>query len=118
MIDDSYVEKLLKCNKGSSLVALWLWAKNYPEFNGDLEKAKEGFFFLAENLMRRGVLKLAHDGKFLSGSIENQLDVIENAWPDEYDEKVEEKDIDNLWWHVIAPAGAVWIYPDGDEAWT
>ncbi|HHT7696964.1 TPA: DUF596 domain-containing protein [Pasteurella multocida] len=29
-----------------------------------------------------------------------------------------EYDIDNIWWHVYAPAGAVWIWEDGYEDWT
>ncbi|MDL9998626.1 DUF596 domain-containing protein [Variovorax sp. J22P240] len=118
MIDEKYIEELLEFNDGSSLVALWLWARKYPKFNGDLGKAKEGLFFLAENLMHKGILRLANNENFLSGSIDDQLNMFRAAWPKEYDEKTEEKDIDNLWWYLFAPAGAVWIYSDGSEVWT
>jgi hypothetical protein len=117
MFDSAYVDDLLLHNKGSSLVTLWLWSKNYPPFNGNLAAAKNGFFYLAERFMREGILKLGHGGIFLPGTIEDQLRRFQDAWPEEYDENVEEKDIDNLWWLVYAPAGAVWIYPDGYEEW-
>ncbi|AGH38095.1 hypothetical protein F543_15480 [Bibersteinia trehalosi USDA-ARS-USMARC-189] len=63
-------------------------------------------------------MKLASGGKFLEGTPEEQADVLKNAWPTEYDPEVAEKDIDSLWWIIKAPAGAVWIYPDGYEEWT
>lgn len=118
MFDENYIKDLLTRNKGTSLVSLWLWAKNYPAFEGNLDLAKEGFFFLAERFMGEGILKLARNGEFLSGTIEEQLKLFRETWPKDYDENIEEKDIDNLWWLLFAPAGAVWIYPDGYEAWT
>ena len=118
MIDDKYIEEMLKFNQGTSLITLWLWAKNYPSFNGDLTQAKEGFFYMAERLMRQGILRLASQGSFLNGSIDQQLKTFRDVWPEDYDENVEAKDIDNMWWYLFAPAGAVWIYPDGVEVWT
>ena len=118
MLNEEYIKSLLICNKGTSLLSLWLWSKNYPEFKGDLAMAKEGFFYLARKFMSEGILRLAHDGEFLSGTIEEQLQLFRNSWPKDYDENIEEKDIDNLWWPLFSPAGAVWIYPDGYQAWT
>ena len=118
MIKQEYIDEMLKWNMGSSLCSLWLWSRNYPDFSGNLNEAKKGFFFLAEKLMREGVLKLAHEGKFLDGSIGEQLDGFRRVWPEKYDATKEEEDIDNLWWALYAPAGAVWVYPDGEEVWT
>lgn len=118
MFDEDCIKELLLHNKGTSLVSLWLWAKGHLKFKGDLELAKQGFFYLAAKFMDEGILKLARDGKFLSGTTEEQLDQFREAWPKDCDENVEEKDIDNLWWLLFAPAGAVWIYSDGFQAWT
>lgn len=118
MIDDTYIKELLEYNKGTSLIALWLWAKKYPPFHGDLDMAKKGFFYIARKLMEDGILKLASDGIFWTGSAEDQLKRFEESWPKEYDSKVEEKDIDNLWWYIFAPAGAVWVYPESELVWT
>ncbi|RZL68575.1 MAG: DUF596 domain-containing protein [Variovorax sp.] len=118
MFSDVYIERFLKEQRGTSLVSLWLWSKTYPPFFGDLEKAKQGFFFLAQKLMSQGQLKLARDGVFMEGSIEAQLQLFKDAWPCQYDENVDKLDIDNLWWLLYAPAGAVWIYPDGYQQWT
>ncbi|HDR1569876.1 TPA: DUF596 domain-containing protein, partial [Pasteurella multocida] len=52
------------------------------------------------------------------GSIEEQIDLFRQAWPDHYDENEMEYDIDNTWWITYAPAGAVWICEDGYEEWT
>ncbi|HDR1199829.1 TPA: DUF596 domain-containing protein, partial [Pasteurella multocida] len=73
--------------------------------------------FVAE-LMHDGELKFAIRGKFLEGSIEEQIDLFRQAWPDHYDDKELEYDIDHLWWITYAPAGAVWICEDGYEEWT
>lgn len=118
MFDRNYIEDFLFWDKGSSLFALWIASRDYPIFEGNLDLAKNGFFFLLERFMRDGMLKLARDSVFWEGSIEDQLKRFEEAWPEEYDDTVEEKDINGLWWYVFAPAGAVWVYSDGKLVWT
>jgi hypothetical protein len=118
MFEEKYIEQILYWDKGHGLDALWEWSKKYPIFRGDLNMAKEGFFYLVERFMSEGILRLASHGIFWEGSIEEQLKRFEEAWPKEYDSTVEEKDIDHMWWYICAPAGAVWIYPDGSEEWT
>lgn len=118
MIDEKYIAEVVRWDMGHSISALWDWSRKYPPFKGDLSLSKKGFFYLVEHFMREGILKLGHQGEFLPGSIEEQLQYFEASWPADYDENVEEKDIDNLWWLLFAPAGAVWIYPDGHEVWT
>ncbi|QQB36366.1 DUF596 domain-containing protein [Achromobacter deleyi] len=74
------------------------------------------FFALMERLMMEGNLRLAHDGNFLVGSVEDQLNVLREAWPKE----LAEDDLDGfgLWFITEAPAGVVWIGSDGEAFWT
>jgi hypothetical protein len=118
MIEEDYIQQVLCWDKGHSISALWEWSKKYPPFQGDLDLAKKGFFYLAERFMRDGVLRLASEGVFWEGSIEEQLERFEKVWPKEYDSNIEEKDIDYWWWYLCVPAGAVWVYPNGKLAWT
>ncbi|WP_164979838.1 DUF596 domain-containing protein [Pseudomonas aeruginosa] len=57
-----------------------------------------------------------HDGLFLVGTIQDQLNVLKDAWP----EYSGEDDLDGfgLWFVTEAPAGVVWIDSDGKEFWT
>ncbi len=74
------------------------------------------FFSVMERLLEEGSIKLAHDGKYLGGTIADQLKVLKDAWPAEPGED----DIDGigLWFLAYAPAGIVWQNPDGTETWT
>lgn len=74
------------------------------------------FFSLMERLMLEGNIRLAYDGVFLVGTIQDQLDVLKEAWPEE----AGEDDLDGfgLWFITEAPAGVVWIDSDGKEFWT
>lgn len=45
--------------------------------------------------------------------LEYQIDYISRSFPDEYDENIPEKDIDNLWWYVGCPVDIGWLQPDG-----
>jgi hypothetical protein len=110
--------ELLENLKG---VSLNLFFNDFQRFSGDIYKdpsVKEKFLELLVALIKDGELKLAKDGKFLEGTPEEQVDIIRQSWPVEYDPDVMEKDIDNLWWVTECPVGAVWIYPDGYEEWT
>ena len=68
--------------------------------------------------MNSGILKLAKDGVFLKGSIEEQVCVFKKSFP-EKEEYIDEfvfcydKD-DNFW----IPGGAVWVNCKGEEIWT
>lgn len=96
-----------------------IWQHMSVELSGvsvSYEKRVEIFFFLIEWLMSEGHLKLAHDGVFLQGCIQDQLAALKGAWPD----NPGEDDLDGfgLWFLTEAPAGAVWIDSDGKEFWT
>ncbi|WP_322360492.1 DUF596 domain-containing protein [Pseudomonas sichuanensis] len=74
------------------------------------------FFSLMERLMLEGNIRLAHDGLFLVGTMQDQLDVLKEAWPEDPGE--DELDGFGLWFITEAPAGLVWIDSDGKEFWT
>lgn len=79
---------------------------------------KEIFFFIVQTLLHDGRLRLAKNGIFLTGSIEEQLALFEKNFP------TSEEAIDSGIWFFDdeCPAGAVWVYQlkDGSEylEWT
>lgn len=116
---NSLENDVLNATKGVSFPLVF---NSFQSVFGDIYKTpeiKELFLDFLVKLIKMGELKLADsNGNFLNGTPEEQIDLFRQVWPDEYDPNIPEKDIDYLWWWVMAPAGAVWIYPDGFEEWT
>lgn len=110
--------EILNYSKGYHLSTFFKYVDH--EFGGikNNPDIKNIFLKYMTEFMKSGDLKLANKGKYLEGEIEEQVYLFHQAWPDHYDENDPKYDIDNLWWYVYAPAGAVWIYPDGWEEWT
>lgn len=79
------------------------------------EKAKI-FFELLRRLILEGNLKLASDGKYLSGSVDEQITIIALAWPVHPEE--DELDGFGFWFLTAAPVGVVWFTSAGQEIWT
>ncbi|MDH2925003.1 hypothetical protein EV693_102231 [Nicoletella semolina] len=111
-------DRIMQTNKGLVLDGLFCGFQNVFGEIQDNPEIKEMFLEFMGDLIRIGELKLASQGKFLEGTIEEQIDLFRKAWPEEYDDNDPEKDIDHLWWLIGAPAGAVWIWEDGYEDWT
>ena len=116
MIDQLY-ESVLQSAFGLSMGAIWQHMT--VELSGspvDYSRRIELFYTLMNRLMTEGNVRLAKDGLFLVGTIQDQLDVLKKAWPD----KPDEDDLDGfgLWFITEAPAGIVWIDVDGKEFWT
>ncbi len=110
--------EILNYSKGSPLFSLF---NQYQAIMGDIyekPEIKEMFLSFMTELIKDGELKLAKHSKFLEGSPEEQVDLFRKAWPKSYSKDEPDKDIDLLWWICVAPAGAVWLYPDGWEEWT
>jgi len=105
---------------GLSMGTMWqhisVECANKPE-NYNLRK--KIFFILLEKLLNEGKIKLAKDGLFLEGEIEQQLRELESSWPP-YPSEDEDDDLDEfgMWFFVKAPAGIVWITSEGEEIWT
>lgn len=112
-------EKIVLSNaKG---VCLRLFFLEYQGYLGDIYQdptIKEKFLNFLYELLESGDLVFVSDGKRMEGTHQEQIDEFRKYWPAEYDEKIPEKDINCLWWWTEAPAGALWIYPDGTEEWT
>lgn len=115
MID--YIFKaVLKSAFGLSMGAIWQHMT--IELSGvsiDHKERVDIFFSLVERLMSKGHLKLARDGVYLVGNVQDQLNVLKAAWPD----SPGEDDLDGfgLWFLTEAPAGVVWIDSQGKEYW-
>ncbi|EOV7495899.1 TPA: DUF596 domain-containing protein [Proteus mirabilis] len=100
-----------------------LWAYITPDMLPSLHvicedfsfpERKKIFFWFLKKLLHEGHLKLAKHGKFLSGSIDEQLQCFYDAFPE-----TEEKLIDQFWFFdESCPGGAVWILQDGTLEWT
>ncbi|MDH2925007.1 hypothetical protein EV693_102235 [Nicoletella semolina] len=114
----SQYDNIMEGGKGLMLTALFSAFEREFGAIRDNPEVKEMFLEFMGDLIRIGELKLADYGKFLEGTIEEQIDLFRQAWPKEYDDNDPEKDIDHLWWLIGAPAGAVWIWEDGYEDWT
>ncbi|MGY4523818.1 DUF596 domain-containing protein [Pseudomonas sp. TE21394] len=116
MIDSLY-KSVLRSAFGLPMGAIWQHMT--VELIGssvDYARRIELFFSLMDRLMSEGNIRLAHDGLFLVGAIQNQLDVLKEAWPEEPGE--DDLDGFGLWFITEAPAGVVWIDSDGKEFWT
>lgn len=116
MIGDLY-KSVLRSAFGLSMGVIWQHMT--VELLGssvDYASRVNMFFSLLERLMLEENIRLAHDGLFLVGTIQDQLDVLKEAWPEEPGE--DDLDGFGLWFITEAPAGVVWIDSDGKEFWT
>lgn len=115
-----------------SMVLDSLWANiedNIYEISGinnpnDFELTKEFFFYAIELLMKQGHLKLAKNGCFLTGTIEQQIELFKQKFPkSKADTLDKDPNMFHTWWFSEAcPAGAVWVHTleNGEEylEWT
>lgn len=116
MIGDLY-KSVLRSAFGLSMGAIWQHMT--IELLGssvDYTRRVDLFFSLMERLMLEGNIRLAHDSFFLAGTIQDQLKMLKEAWPEEPGE--DDLDGFGLWFITEAPAGVVWIDLDGKEFWT
>ncbi|MFK8260350.1 DUF596 domain-containing protein [Erwinia sp. AnSW2-5] len=117
---ESLYQSVIASARGLSLGALWqhleVECRTIPD-NSALRK--ELFFGLLQQLLNAGQVRLASDGVFLSGTLQEQLQQLENAWPQpDSDDELDDLDETGFWFLVNAPAGLVWITPEGQEVWT
>ncbi|WP_223723969.1 DUF596 domain-containing protein [Escherichia coli] len=75
---------------------------------------RENFFWVLTRLLKEGRIKLAKHGKFLEGSVDEQVERFRQAFP-----KTEEEMEDGIWFFdESCPGGAVWVLEDGSLEWT
>ncbi|MEB3479208.1 DUF596 domain-containing protein, partial [Pasteurella multocida] len=85
-MSETQYKRVIENNRGLTLIGMF---SSFQVCYGDIRdkpEIKEMFLELMADLMKTGELKLATKGKFLEGSIEEQIDLFRQAWPDHYDE--------------------------------
>lgn len=111
---------VINSSYGLSMGAIWQHISvECAELPDNYSFRKETFFAILTRLLNEKKIKLAANGLFLSGTIEQQVHILESAWPP-YPNDDEDDDLDEygMWFLVKAPAGVVWLAPDGKELWT
>lgn len=109
---------VIKSSYGLSMGAIWQHISvECTELPDNYLFRKEIFFVLLTRLLNEKKIKLAENGIFLSGTVEQQIQVLQAAWPP-YPYEDDDLDEYGMWFLVKAPAGVVWLTPDGGELWT
>lgn len=116
MKQDKVTESVRQSAFGLSMGAVWQHMTVELEKSGVSNDRVTVFFSILKCLMSEGVVKLASNGVFLTGDIDEQLNRLKESWP----ENPSEDDLDGfgMWFLAEAPAGIVWINVDGSEVWT
>ncbi|MGB4774158.1 MAG: DUF596 domain-containing protein [Daejeonella sp.] len=111
MINKEYLNEVYDNSLGHSLVSLWYIFKNETNFQLSKDNFLECLYvFIFENKLR-----LAKNGVFLKGSIQEQVKMFGNALPDEERMKEEE----SYWWYLDdCPGDAVWIVNEPIDGFT
>jgi hypothetical protein len=121
MISNNSYLKIIDGLEQMALTNLWLatsdsifydFPKKYSEtYQGRIEL----FFIVLGRLIEEKKLRLAKKGEFLQGTIDEQLALFKNAFPDE--ERM--KEVETYWWFLDdCPAGVVWILDREIESFT
>ncbi|MBV6693717.1 DUF596 domain-containing protein [Serratia quinivorans] len=104
-----------------SIGALWevscpdedIWNDAFP-----FEEKKEYFFAFLQRLLEDGKIKLASRGKFLEGSVAEQIALYRERFP-KTQEGMDADAFDGFWFLTEeCPGGIVWIHDNGYEDWT
>ncbi|WP_111858300.1 DUF596 domain-containing protein [Acinetobacter sp. CFCC 10889] len=95
----------------SNIDSIYLFLSQYGDLT-DFNFKKKVFFNVLEYSMNKHWLKLAKEGKFLSGSIDEQVSLFRDAFPkSEIDNMEQDPIFFEAWFFSDAcPAGAVWVY--------
>jgi len=124
-ISNDVLARLLRAVEGSGADAMWAYIReNLPGISSkSYEERKHYFLSVMYRLMKDGRVKLASDGKFLEGTIEEQVQRYSDLWPkDEADlfdvdfQFIEDPVDGGLYYWV--EGCFVWIYEDGFMEWT
>ena len=80
-IKDNVYDELYELSNGMTASALWGEVIFYLGENSPYEDRKQFFLSVMYRLMKEGRLKLAFQGKFLEGTIKEQLALYSERWP-------------------------------------
>jgi hypothetical protein len=114
-ISENEYKELADAAEGQTLDAVLCYSipENVPA-GFSFEDRKEIFLWALTHLLNDGRIKLAKHGKFLTGSVEEQVEHFRKALP-----KTEAEIDDGLWFFdEHCPGGAVWILRNGSLEWT
>jgi hypothetical protein len=120
-ITASLYEERARALEGMSIGALWevscpdedIWNDVFP-----FEEKKEYFFAFLQRLLEDGKSKLASRGKFLEGSVAEQIALYRERFP-KNQEEMDADTFDGFWFLTEeCPGGIVWIHDSGYEDWT
>lgn len=124
-ISNDVLARLLVAVEGSGADAMWAYIReNLPGVSSkSYEERKHYFLSVMYRLMKEGRVKLASDGKFLDGTIEEQVQRYSDLWPK--DESLLDRvdfqftaDADGNLIDLWPEGGFVWVYEDGSEEWS
>lgn len=120
MNKESIYSSVIASARGLSLGALWQHLEVECRSIADNSALRKALFFdLLQQLMKSGQVRLACDGTWLTGTVEEQLKCLNEAWPQpDSDDELDDLDDTGFWFLAKAPAGLVWITADGQEVWT
>jgi len=127
MINDHDYKEVVECSELRSFRGLW----NYicPDMIPSLKVSgeqfpfqtrKEIFFYFVQRLLNEGHIKLAKNGHQLTGTIDEQLKIFHDAFPNNEDGLYDPKHLMEDYWFYddSCPAGVVWVHNDGTLEWT
>ena len=123
-IKDNVYDELYELSNGMTASALWGEVIFYLGENSPYEDRKQFFLSVMYRLMKEGRLKLAFQGKFLEGTIEEQVALYSERWP-KNEADLAEFDFQFTQDHTTGKlidfwplCGFVWFYEDGFVAGT
>jgi len=109
-------EELCLAAQGRNLGVVFSYSEQEepPPSDFSFEKRKEVFLWVLTRLLKKGIIKLAKHGKFLEGSVEEQVERFRKVFP-----QTEMEMEDGIWFFdEVCPGGAVWVLSDGRLEWT
>nr|WP_240346476.1 DUF596 domain-containing protein [Pectobacterium polaris] len=120
MDDNDIYDAVATSAYGLSMGAIWQHIAVACRGNPRTYAQRQALFFtLLELLITEGRIRLASQGDYLQGDPKHQVDRLRNAFPPEMsDDEFDDVDEYGLWFLAKAPAGVVWITPEGQESWT
>jgi|SRR5690606_39997197 len=123
-IDDVQYGEIIEAIEGGGAHILWnLINRRKLGVSSSYEDRKFFFLSVMYRLMKEGRVKLASDGKFLEGTIEEQVQRYSDLWPKDEAELFDvdfqfiEDPVDGGLYYWVEGC-FVWIYEDGFMEWT
>ncbi|MCA6952816.1 DUF596 domain-containing protein [Pectobacterium polaris] len=119
MDDNDIYDTIATSAYGLSMGAIWQHIAVECRGTRTYAQRQALFFTLLEQLIAEDRIRLASQGDYLQGDTKHQVDRLRHAFPPEMsDDEFDDVDECGLWFLAKAPAGVVWITPEGQESWT